>query len=372
MTILPSSSKKKCVLRKIRKSPRPEQSLKRSALSSPRIEPASKKSVAAGDSASTSGGGGVNSDDEYDDLEAASNDQIEKEFAERLAARGLIIKEMIGDGACMFRAIAEQVYGDQEMHSQIRHLCMNYMAKNRDYFQDFITEDFDSYIERKRDEAVHGNHLELQAISELFARPVEIYQYSDEPISTLLPRGLSPKPSPDQAGPSQSDVQNAPNAPIRLSYHGAVHYNAILDPNKATIGVGLGLPGLSPKAAEKALMSSAMASSEREHIEETMLKDKLDMTDWQRTQKDIEEQISRDSYLTYLREIEKTDEAPTTSATTSGNAQKSENQPGLYEELLAAQSLETDEWDEDMAIAQALLLSQQDYLSTQGPSTSSK
>lgn len=36
------------------------------------------------------------------------------------------------------------------------------------------------------------------------------------------------------------------NEPIRLSYHRSVHYNSVVDPYKATIGVGLGLPGLQP------------------------------------------------------------------------------------------------------------------------------
>lgn len=86
---------------------------------------------------------------------------------------------MVGDGACMFRSIAEQIYGDQEMHGQIRRLCMDYMSNNRDHFKEFITENFENYIQRKREENVHGNHVELQAISEMFARPVEVYQYSD-------------------------------------------------------------------------------------------------------------------------------------------------------------------------------------------------
>ena len=32
------------------------------------------------------------------------------------------------------------------------------------------------------------------------------------------------------------------NEPIRISYHRNVHYNSVVDPYKATIGVGLGLP----------------------------------------------------------------------------------------------------------------------------------
>ncbi len=49
--------------------------------------------------------------------------------------------------------------------------------KNRDFFQQFVTEDFSKYIERKRVDSVHGNHVELQAISEMYNRPIEIYIY---------------------------------------------------------------------------------------------------------------------------------------------------------------------------------------------------
>lgn len=41
-------------------------------------------------------------------------------------------------------------------------------------------------------------------------------------------------------------VYKTDNAPIRLSYHGAVHYNSVVDPYKATVGVGLGLAGYKP------------------------------------------------------------------------------------------------------------------------------
>lgn len=44
--------------------------------------------------------------------------------------RGLLIKKMGEDGACMFRAVADQVYGDQEMHSLVRQNCIDYMVCN--------------------------------------------------------------------------------------------------------------------------------------------------------------------------------------------------------------------------------------------------
>lgn len=327
------------------------------------------------------GNADYNSDDEYE-MQNIRDDEIETEFSNRLAARGLIIKEMVGDGACMFRSIAEQIYGDQEMHGQIRRLCMDYMSNNRDHFKEFITENFENYIQRKREENVHGNHVELQAISEMFARPVEVYQYSDEPINVLLPRPEPEATAPTDGSASTSNAAPPPptvpiqqNPPLRLSYHRAVHYNAILAPNIPTIGIGLGLPGMIPGSADKELMSKAMKTSELEHIEETMLQDKIDMTDFQRTQADIEDQITRESLISYLNDFEKSKNAPSTSAGAAPGSSNFSGEPpvsgsGLYEEMLAAQSLEWDAYTDDVAIAEAMLVSQQDYMSNK-PSTSS-
>ena len=36
------------------------------------------------------------------------------------------------------------------------------------------------------------------------------------------------------------------NPPLRLSYHGSIHYNSVIDPYNPTVGVGLGLAGYKP------------------------------------------------------------------------------------------------------------------------------
>jgi OTU domain-containing protein 5 len=81
------------------------------------------------------------------------------------------------------------------------------------------------------------------------------------------------------------------NPPIRLSYHGSVHYNSIVDPFTPTVGVGL-LPGYAPGEVDKTLMNNVKLKSERQHIEEEMLKDKLRMTDWERTEEELQRQVS--------------------------------------------------------------------------------
>lgn len=233
---------------------------------------------------------GYNSEDECTPRPCEQNvEEMERTFETQLKEkRGFIIKRMGEDGACLFRAVADQVYGDQEMHSVVRQHCVDYMAKNNDFYKQFVTEDFTMYLNRKRADNCHGNHIEMQALSELYNRPIEVYQCTSlDPINTF-----------------HSSYQTD-NEPIRLSYHRSVHYNSVVDPYKATIGVGLGLPGLQPGLADRNLVTDAVRMSEDCHIEQTMLEDKMRETDWEVTQETIEEQVARESYLQWLQEQEK-------------------------------------------------------------------
>jgi len=51
-------------------------------------------------------------------------------------------------------------------------------AKNGDFFKQYVTEDFNTYLTRKRSENCHGNNVEMQALCELYNRPIEVYQLS--------------------------------------------------------------------------------------------------------------------------------------------------------------------------------------------------
>ena len=172
-----------------------------------------------------------------------------------------------------------------------------------------MTEDFEAYIARKRSDHIHGNHIEMQAMSEIFNRPIEVYHYSSEPINIFQ-------------GCHQTD-----NEPIRLSYHKNVHYNSIVNPQKATIGVGLGLPAFKPGFAEKSLVEKALHISEQQQLEQAMLEDKIRATDWEATNEAIEEQIARESYVEWLKENEmrcnKMKKSASATSTTTGGVEGS-------------------------------------------------
>jgi len=50
------------------------------------------------------------------------------EFAKCMEQRGYELKPVEEDGACLFRSISLQIYGDEEMHDVIRQHTMDYIV----------------------------------------------------------------------------------------------------------------------------------------------------------------------------------------------------------------------------------------------------
>lgn len=92
--------------------------------------------------------------------------------------------------------------------------------------------------------------------------------------------------------------------PIRLSYHGATHYNAVIDPRYPICLPHIPI-NMCANMHDKINVAEAVRESETSHIEEQMLNDKLKMTDYERTEKDIAAQVARQSYLDYVTSLEK-------------------------------------------------------------------
>lgn len=193
-----------------------------------------------------------------------------------------------GDGNCLFRSVSCQVYGDETWHDRVREECMDYMAKDVEHFASFVDGDYNEYIRTKRQSGTFGDNPEIQAIAELYNRPVIIYvkldqaenhQHTeedtrDEMVTTyvntgsnkyMLVRGLNIFQSK-----YHSDELEA--APIRLLYRGGNHYDAVKDPYSATVGVGLGLSGFEPGKADRDLLKSTAWTTDIEATEREMEK----------------------------------------------------------------------------------------------------
>jgi OTU domain-containing protein 5 len=63
---------------------------------------------------------------------------------------------------------------------------MEYVLKEQQFFKSFIEGgDIQGYVARKRCNGEWGDDVELQAMSEIYDRPIEIYAYDTKPMKTF-------------------------------------------------------------------------------------------------------------------------------------------------------------------------------------------
>ncbi|KAL5574582.1 hypothetical protein UlMin_016281 [Ulmus minor] len=228
---------------------------------------------------------GYNSADEQNPCFVSSYDDIEKERQFEIdirRAKGLEVKKMLEDGNCLFRAVADQVYGDSESYDLIRQMCIDYMERERDHFSQFVTEGFTTYCKRKRRDKVYGNNVEIQALSEMYNRPIHIYSYSSEPINIFH-------------GSYDTDTP-----PIRLSYHHGNHYNSLVDPRRLTIGAGLGFSSLRGTNVDKDQVKAAIKAQQDKQIDNALLAEGRFYSDIELTEKEMERMVMEASRAEYL------------------------------------------------------------------------
>ncbi|XP_062184630.1 OVARIAN TUMOR DOMAIN-containing deubiquitinating enzyme 6-like [Phragmites australis] len=262
--------------------------------------PSSPRSLADGE--------GYNSADEQGPCYASSYDDSERErmFEHDLRrVKGLEIRKMAEDGNCLFRAVADQVYGDAEAYDMARQMCVDYMERERDHFSQFITEGFTSYCKRKRRDKVYGNNVEIQAFAEMYNRPIHIYSYSTEPINIFQ-------------GSYNTDVPL-----IRLSYHHGNHYNSVVDPRRQTVGAGLGFSSLrGTNNVDRDQVKAAIKAQQDQQIENALLAEGRFYSDLELTEREIERMVMEASRAEYLAEEKKLNirESSTSGAEPSSSA----------------------------------------------------
>lgn len=248
-------------------------------------------------------GEGYNSADEQGPCFLSPYSDMERERLFEIEIRrvkGLEVKKMVEDGNCLFRAVADQVYGDPEAYDLARQMCFDYMERERDHFSQFITEGFTAYCKRKRRDKVYGNNLEIQAFSEMYNRPIHIYCYSTEPINIFH-------------GSYDTDTP-----PIRLSYHHGNHYNSLVDPRRLTIGAGLGFSSLRKANVDKDQVKAAIKAQQDQQIDNALLSEGRFYSDMELTEKEIERMVMEASRAEYLGEDKLRQQISSRGTSTSG------------------------------------------------------
>lgn len=128
-----------------------------------------------------------------------------------------------------------------------------------------------------------GDHPEIQAMAELYNRPILVYA-ADSGAVTEFRCGVDEKESKDDS------------PPIRLVYVNGNHYNSIVDTTRPSVGVGLGLAGLTSPAVslEEQTAAKAKEASELEETEKKLVAAALLENGTAEAERDLVEQALRE------------------------------------------------------------------------------
>ena len=136
-------------------------------------------------------------------------DEIDEEFIKELEKLGYFIREVGGDGNCLFRSVSDQLDNTEQNHKLYREMCINYMKENKDEFSPFIEDDepFDKYLERMDEDGEWGGNLEIYALSKVLN--ANFYIYIHKHPMYVVKNFEKPKKN------------------ILMTYHEGKHYNSL-------------------------------------------------------------------------------------------------------------------------------------------------
>ncbi|XP_051126746.1 OVARIAN TUMOR DOMAIN-containing deubiquitinating enzyme 7 [Andrographis paniculata] len=132
------------------------------------------------------------------------------ELRSQLDCMGLKIITVTADGNCLFRALADQIEGDEDEHEKYRKMAVKCLKENPMMFQPFVEDEvpFNKYCESMAKNGTWAGNLELQAASLVTRCNICIH-------SPMLPRLY---------------IRNFNDNEVRmihLSYHDGEHYNSV-------------------------------------------------------------------------------------------------------------------------------------------------
>ncbi|CAD7938160.1 unnamed protein product [Amoebophrya sp. A25] len=157
------------------------------------------------------------------------------EAHDRLLARivhyGLRERDVQGDGNCQFRAIADQLYGNEKHHGAIRNKVLERLQTDADFYRDYVgtsssstskdvspDESFNLYLVKMAEDGSWGDHVTLQAAADAFGCEIKlITSYETDAI-------ISVKPRPNDAG---SRSRSRSSRILWLTFWAEVHYNSV-------------------------------------------------------------------------------------------------------------------------------------------------
>lgn len=121
---------------------------------------------------------------------------------------GLSIRQVPGDGNCLFHAISMQLHDNTTQSFSIRKIVCDYMADNKPLFQHYMEDNtnFDAYLEHMRMDKTWAGNAELAAASMVYNVTMEVHRSDDIGKPNIIDRSTATKT-------------------LRLGYHSSHYYS---------------------------------------------------------------------------------------------------------------------------------------------------
>jgi len=121
-------------------------------------------------------------------------------------------RQVEGDGNCQFRALADQLYGSQEHHLELRAQVVAQLRKDPGRFKGFVPGSFEDYVADMALPGTWGDHVTLQAAADAFG--VQIHVFTDH----LLKGGALIEVQPREQRSAKV---------LQVTFWAEVHYNSV-------------------------------------------------------------------------------------------------------------------------------------------------
>ena len=125
----------------------------------------------------------------------------------QLQTLGLNLKQIPGDGNCLFRALGDQLDGSSGDHLRHRAAVVEYMRQHRQDFEPFVEDDlsFDTHLTGLAENGTFGGNDSIVAFARLHSLSVVIHQL----------------------GKPVWQIHGGGEHQLHISYHNGDHYNSV-------------------------------------------------------------------------------------------------------------------------------------------------
>ena len=146
--------------------------------------------------------------------EYLENDENFVSFSNQLQALGYKIKDIKGDGNCLFRALADQLDGTDDGHLRFRRIIAKYLADHRAEFEPFVEDNksFDEHVKELTKAGTFGGNDSIVAFSRCYGVNVVIHQLNER---CWVIQGEEYRKTGD------------PFRELHISYHNGDHYSSV-------------------------------------------------------------------------------------------------------------------------------------------------